>query len=136
MTDEGGGGSEPRHGIVFIEEDEVEVERSGLDDLSQAQPAFTPPPGVVGGWVVYGPSSRTTEWVLNGRFQAHWESEREGRPVLVEQGPEFDSAEEAITWGRRRAPIVLIRVGPPPQTYYSAGERDPAGEQLPRWVPV
>ena len=132
MIDEGGG-TESRHGIVYIAEDEVAVVRSGPDDLLQAQPAFAPPPGVVGGWVVYGPSGQTTEWAPNGRFRARWESERHGRPVLMEEGPEFDSAEEAIAWGRRRAPVVLIRIGPPPRTYYSAGESDPAGESLPRW---
>lgn len=63
-------------------------------------------------------------------FWGHWES-RDVPPRLVEVGA-WQTASEAVLWGRQRAAIVLIRVGNPPR-YYSAGIEDPAGEQIPRW---
>jgi hypothetical protein len=53
------------------------------------------------------------------RYDGHWETGDETRPV--EQGPGWDDAEEAIRWGRERAPLVTIRIG---TTTYSAGDQD------------
>lgn len=53
---------------------------------------------------------------------------------LVETGPGWDSAEDAVAWGRVRADVVLIRLGAsPPQAYFSAGKREPSGPPLSRW---
>lgn len=77
--------------------------------------------------------SENPEPELEHRFFAHWETERDGKGVFLEDSPGFDPAADAIAWGRARSPIVLIRLGPPPQRYYSAGERQPPGEHLPVW---
>jgi len=65
------------------------------------------------------------------RFQATW-SRRGGE---CEEG-EFEKAEEAVKWGRRRAPFVMVRTRSSAQDW-SAGERDPEreayGAVLPRW---
>jgi hypothetical protein len=65
------------------------------------------------------------------RFTGHWEASEGGSNELVENGPGWDSPEDAIAWGRQRAPIVLIRVGPFPQRYFSAGVQQPPGQTLP-----
>ncbi len=43
-------------------------------------------------------------------------------PGVLEQGPGWDDIEEAIRWGRERAPKVFVRIG---GKAYSAGEEDP-----------
>ena len=54
---------------------------------------------------------------------------------------EFDTVEEAIAWGRKRAEIVLVRLGSEAEACYSAGRRDATwytdgtGWQFPRWPP-
>ena len=59
------------------------------------------------------------------KFYGHWEPDEAGS---VEQGPGWDNAEAAITWGRTRAPIVVARLGStPPQQHYSAGDILPTG---------
>jgi hypothetical protein len=63
----------------------------------------------------------------------HWEGEREGRPVLLERAPSELTLEEAIAWGRERAPVVLVRLGG--REYFSAGAEDPVDQDLPRWPP-
>lgn len=45
------------------------------------------------------------------RFTGYWESERDGRSFFVEQGPEWDDPNEAVTWARERAPRVVVRLG-------------------------
>ena len=51
---------------------------------------------------------------------------------MLEDGPGWDEAEDAIRWGRERAPQVYIRVGGAlPQTYYSAGEVN--ASEFPPW---
>jgi hypothetical protein len=65
-----------------------------------------------------------------GCWSAHWESD-DGQSWT--QGPKGVSAQEAITWGREHAEIVLIRPGPS-DTHYSAGVRPPHGvPDCPRW---
>lgn len=68
-------------------------------------------------------------------YVARWEAVRDGRQRLVEAvGPAWDGElEEAITWGRERAPFVLFTSGPGLFEYYSAGADDPPGLDLPRW---
>ena len=47
----------------------------------------------------------------------------------------WDSVDDAIAWGRSRAPIVLVRIA---NTHYSAGSvhaEDDEDEQLPLWPP-
>ena len=63
----------------------------------------------------------------------HWEGERDGQPVFLEHGPAEASLDEAIAWGRERAPLVLVRLGG--SRYFSAGAEDPQDEELPRWPP-
>jgi hypothetical protein len=67
------------------------------------------------------------------RFYGHWEAAEVGSNELLEQGPGWDDADEAIAWGRERASIVLIRVGPMPQRYFSAGLEQPPDQTLPQW---
>jgi hypothetical protein len=63
------------------------------------------------------------------RFEATWS--RRGREDDIE---EWETAEEAVSWARNRAPCVIVRTSSPSQTW-SAGERDPRGDGpvLPRW---
>jgi hypothetical protein len=64
-----------------------------------------------------------------GRYVGHWDDGREPAQIL-EDGPGWDDAEEAISWGRERAPKVFVRVGP---QVYSAGDEDPEDESVVRW---
>jgi hypothetical protein len=60
------------------------------------------------------------------RYYGHWEAENRGG--VLEQGPGWDDVEEAIVWGRARAPVVLLRLGTQaPQTHFSAGHKEPEG---------
>jgi hypothetical protein len=71
---------------------------------------------------------------LAPRFRGHWEAL--DPPRLIEAGPGWETADSAITWGRSRADVVLIRIGMP-GTYYSAGEEPPPREEpLPIWPPI
>ncbi len=63
------------------------------------------------------------------RYYGHWESPEAAKGIL-EQGPGWDDPEQAIRWGRERAPMVFIRVG---AETYSAGEVDPEDEVVLRW---
>lgn len=70
-----------------------------------------------------------------GRFHGYWEeNELNGR--FLEQGPEWERAEDALAWARARAPVVLIRTARGP--YYSAGEHAPGWpiETAGRWPGV
>jgi hypothetical protein len=64
----------------------------------------------------------------NHALDGHWETGDPDRPV--EQGPGWDNPEEAIEWGRHRAPQVFIRIG---AKTYSAGDEDPDDEAVLRW---
>lgn len=74
----------------------------------------------------------TEDWdaedFLTGRFSASWTSGRGDGPWA--RGPCGVSAEEAIAWGRERAPVVVLRVGE--GAHYSAGDEQPR-EELPPW---
>lgn len=54
---------------------------------------------------------------LSGRFGVGWASE-DGEEHS--EGPEYLSAEEAITWAREHAPRVLVRIDA--DTHFTAGE--------------
>ena len=67
-------------------------------------------------------------------YYGHVERLRIDGGQLVETGPGWDSAEDAVAWGQVRADVVLIRLGAsPPQAYFSAGKREPSGPPLSRW---
>jgi hypothetical protein len=63
------------------------------------------------------------------RFEATWS--RRGHEDDIQ---EWETAEEAVSWARNRAPCVIVQTSSPSQTW-SAGERDPRGDGpvLPRW---
>jgi hypothetical protein len=53
------------------------------------------------------------------------------------EGPDTDDVEEAIAWGRERASVVFVRLGPGDEHWYSAGDL-PArlgGQSFPQWPP-
>ena len=68
----------------------------------------------------------------------HAESHREDGDYYEEAQPEggwWDSVDDAIAWGRSRAPIVLVRIA---NTHYSAGSvraEDDEDQPLPQWPP-
>ena len=63
-------------------------------------------------------------------YYGHWESTAADEPGVLEQGPGWDDIEDAIQWGRDRAPEVYVRVA---GKTYSAGVQDPDGEPVTRW---
>jgi hypothetical protein len=65
----------------------------------------------------------------SGRWSAYWEPAESGAAREELRGI---SASEAITWGRARADVVLIRPGDS-VVHYSAGHRHSGGEDLPVW---
>jgi len=72
------------------------------------------------------------------RYTGHWEDGKV--PVrILEEGPGWDDPDDAVVWGRARAPIVLIRTGPDETSIYSAGttratrRADGTGEPYPEW---
>jgi hypothetical protein len=69
---------------------------------------------------------------IEGRFTGHREHQdgsfAEASPVEA-----WNDVEEAIAWGRSRAPIVIVRLGGTRDTMYSAGEIDPPDCRL--WPP-
>jgi hypothetical protein len=69
-------------------------------------------------------AQRVLEFESSTEFYGHWEP---AESETIESGPGWDDPESAIAWGRERAPVVLIRIGQPPQQHYSAGETFPAG---------
>lgn len=44
------------------------------------------------------------------RYIGHWESD-EGQPTFLEQGPGWQEPNKAISWGRERAPRIVVRTG-------------------------
>jgi hypothetical protein len=69
-------------------------------------------------------AERPLDW-----FDAHWEDPRLRPAVFYEDSSGFSTTDEAIQWGRDRARVVLIRVGPMPQVYYSAGDDPPEAQE-------
>jgi hypothetical protein len=72
-------------------------------------------------------------------FTGYWD--RGDPPEMLEEGPGWERAEDAISWARERAPRVLVRLGPTEDTIYSAGEvdltefSDGSGRRYPLWPP-
>ncbi len=72
-------------------------------------------------------------------YSSYWEIPG---PEPGVDGPDTDDIEEAIRWGRERADLVLVRLGPDEDDYYSAGERqvtrfvDASGRVYPPWPPA
>lgn len=66
--------------------------------------------------------------LYTGRFHGHLDH--------TDRIEEFDdlSVDDAITWARARASVVLIRAGD--YDYHSAGANNPAPEELPAWPPA
>jgi hypothetical protein len=62
-------------------------------------------------------------------------------PLLLEEGPGWDSVDDAVEWGRARSSYVLVRTGATENDTYSAGvERVPRrwtqpGALYPEWSP-
>lgn len=68
--------------------------------------------------------------MCTGLWSAHWEDGGEHR-----QGPQRVSAQEAITWGRDQADVVLVRPADS-ELHYSAGAHRPEPEEslgFPPW---
>jgi hypothetical protein len=87
---------------------------SSMDDSPWERPSVAP----LGRWVGH----------VEPYDDDHYE---EGRP----DGEWWDSVDDAIAWGRERAPIVLVRIG---NTHYSAGAlhaEDDEDNPLPLWPP-
>jgi len=71
-------------------------------------------------------------WPATTRLYGHCEK-RQPLPRVVEAGPGWDSAEDAIEWARARAAVVMLRLGSTvPQVTYSAGSVHP-DQDLPLW---
>jgi hypothetical protein len=65
-------------------------------------------------------------------YSAHWEAD-EPRPHIVEEGPGWDNVDDAIAWGRERAPIVVVILAASDRTYSAGEQRLPS---LPEWPPA
>jgi hypothetical protein len=72
----------------------------------------------------------------DGRFVGHRESE-DGRFVEASPVESWSDVNQAIEWGRSRAPLVVVRLGNTIDTVYSAGEVHASdnGRELPLWPP-
>jgi hypothetical protein len=64
-------------------------------------------------------------------WTGYWE--REDPPGMLAEGS-WHSAAGAVAWARERCDAVIVRVGLPGELF-SAGERQPPGENLPEWPP-
>ena len=65
-----------------------------------------------------------------GEFFGYWEAEVDG-PVL-EEVEGLRTTDDALSWGRARAPCVLIRLAR--SGYYSAGDNAPHWDlEVPTW---
>ena len=55
--------------------------------------------------------------------QARFQAACETGVAADNEEAEFEDVDEAISWGRERAEIVLVRLGPTEDEMYSAGSR-------------
>lgn len=62
-------------------------------------------------------------------FYGYWDAG--DPPAMLEDGPGWATAAEAVAWGRERASVVLLRLWT--DGYVSAGEQQPRGGSLPVW---
>lgn len=60
------------------------------------------------------------------RFRASWQPDPNASAdtFYSEDGPGWNDVEEAITWGRRHAPVVYVLIGTGRRDMFNAGERD------------
>lgn len=58
------------------------------------------------------------------RFSGYWDREPDGPPAMLEAMPDTQDVDAAIAWGRRRAEVVIVRLGA--GRYFSAGTLTPA----------
>jgi hypothetical protein len=65
----------------------------------------------------------------NPPFTGYWDNGEP--PAMLEAGPGWTVAEDAVHWGRERASVVLIRLWP--GEHRSAGSQQPEGELLETW---
>jgi hypothetical protein len=63
-------------------------------------------------------------------FGGYWDNG--DPPAMLEEGPGWATAADAVAWGRERARIVLIRLWP--DRYFSAG--DQRDGSVPPWLHV
>src|SRR6476661_1529648 len=63
------------------------------------------------------------------RYTAHWQPDPNApsETFYFEDGPGWNSVEQAIAWGRAHAPIVYVRLREGLSEIYNAGEMDDAG---------
>ena len=70
-------------------------------------------------------------------YGVRWEVVRDepmrSRRMVVQESASALGEDDAVTWGRERAPIVLVCVGGLTSEYYSAGEEQLAGIDIPSW---
>jgi len=116
-------------------------ERHAKTDGSKRWPGASdePDPDVVEGYggTVHLVRGDETAGVI-GPFQltARWETVREDRMVVLEQAGPWDgvAVEQALAWARERAPVVLLCwPGQGFFEYFSAGQEQLAGIELPTW---
>lgn len=94
------------------------MDRLGIVYISVAHPRLPNGPGYTGYW------------------------DRGEPPEMLEDGPGWNDVEEAVAWGRARAPRVLLRLGADESSIYSAGEQpltrfsDGSGPAYPEWTPA
>jgi hypothetical protein len=75
------------------------------------------------------------------RFDGHWEARRHGSPIFVEHGPGWEDPNDAVAWGRDRAPRIVVRTGSGPDVrHFTAGDVDLDSDQdypsgYPKWPP-
>lgn len=116
--------------IVHVRRDHGATETYDADDTGERDPRY--------GGVVHVDEEHA-EFVPTGRFTAVWGSE--SGEWLEEAVDLFEDVEEAIDWGRERAPVVLVAELPaswssvPTYKIRSAGEVDPPGESPERLRP-
>jgi hypothetical protein len=77
------------------------------------------------------PPSHWARFPGDPEYFGHWEV-YEPKPHIAGEGPGWDDAEEAIAWGRERAPRVIVILAASDQDYSAGEERIPS---LPEWPP-
>lgn len=74
-----------------------------------ARPIVTDPSTYRGKGAVWIACSEEIDGVPT-RYEGHWEAAPEARPALLERGPGWKTADEAVAWGRERTGRVYIRL--------------------------
>jgi hypothetical protein len=69
-----------------------------------------------------------------GGFAGYIEAAYENPPKVIEESRTFATMEDAITWAKARAVVVLARFTLTKAEYYSVGDADPGWHPFPRHV--